>query len=43
MGIGRARVVLDASALLAWLVQEPGAEVVGGYLPRAVVSAPVGR
>jgi ribonuclease VapC len=32
-------VVLDASALLAWLVQEPGAEVVGGYRPRAVVSA----
>ena len=30
MGTGRARVVLDASALLAWLVQEPGAEVVGG-------------
>jgi ribonuclease VapC len=39
MGTGRARAVLDASALLAWLVQEPGAEVVGGYLPRAVVSA----
>jgi PIN domain nuclease of toxin-antitoxin system len=31
--------VLDASALLAWLVQERGAEVVGGYLPRAVISA----
>jgi ribonuclease VapC len=31
--------VLDASALLAWLVQERGAEVVGEYLPRAVISA----
>jgi hypothetical protein len=27
--------VLDASALLAWLVQERGAEVVGEYLPRS--------
>jgi ribonuclease VapC len=36
---GRAQVVLDASALLAWLAQERGAEVVGGYLPRSVVSA----
>jgi ribonuclease VapC len=36
---GRAWVVLDASALLAWLAQERGAEVVGGYLPRSVVSA----
>ena len=35
----RAEAVLDASALLAWLVQEPGAEVVGRYLPRAVISA----
>jgi ribonuclease VapC len=32
-------VVLDASALLAWLVQERGAEVVGEHLPRAVISA----
>jgi ribonuclease VapC len=31
--------VLDASALLAWLTGERGAEVVGGYLPRAVISA----
>jgi ribonuclease VapC len=37
-GEGRAA-VLDASALLAWLVQERGAEVVGEYLPRAVISA----
>jgi ribonuclease VapC len=35
----RGGAVLDASALLAWLVQEPGAEVVGEYLPRAVISA----
>ena len=31
--------VLDASALLAWVVQEPGAEVVGEQLPGAVISA----
>jgi ribonuclease VapC len=31
--------VLDASALLAWLVQERGADVVGEVLPRAVISA----
>jgi ribonuclease VapC len=31
--------VLDASALLAWLTGERGAEVVGEYLPRAVMSA----
>lgn len=36
---GRVEAVLDASALLAWLVQERGAEVVGGYLPRSVISA----
>jgi ribonuclease VapC len=35
----RAGAVLDASALLAWLVQERGADVVGEYLPRAVISA----
>jgi ribonuclease VapC len=35
----RAEAVLDASALLAWLTQERGAEVVGEYLPRAVISA----
>jgi ribonuclease VapC len=35
----RPEVVLDASALLAWLVQEPGADEVGGYLPRAAISA----
>jgi PIN domain nuclease of toxin-antitoxin system len=35
----RGEVVLDASALLAWLVQERGAEVVGEVLPRAVISA----
>jgi PIN domain nuclease of toxin-antitoxin system len=33
------QVVLDASALLAWLVQEQGAEIVGRYLPSAVISA----
>jgi PIN domain nuclease of toxin-antitoxin system len=31
--------VLDASALLAWLVRERGADVVGEVLPRAVISA----
>jgi PIN domain nuclease of toxin-antitoxin system len=31
----QAEAVLDASALLAWLVQERGADVVGGYLPTA--------
>ena len=31
--------MLDASALLAWLVQERGADVVGEVLPRAVISA----
>jgi ribonuclease VapC len=36
---GRAEAVLDASALLAWLVQERGAEVVASYLPRSVISA----
>jgi ribonuclease VapC len=36
---GRDEALLDASALLAWLVQERGAEVVGEYLPRAVISA----
>jgi ribonuclease VapC len=35
----RAEAVLDASALLAWLVQEPGADEVGRYLPRSVISA----
>jgi PIN domain nuclease of toxin-antitoxin system len=35
----RGGAVLDASALLAWLVQERGAEVVGDYLPRAVISS----
>jgi ribonuclease VapC len=35
----RSEAVLDASALLAWLVQERGADVVGGLLPRAVISA----
>jgi ribonuclease VapC len=35
----RGGVVLDASALLAWLVQERGADVVGEVLPRAVISA----
>jgi ribonuclease VapC len=38
-GRGRAEVVLDASALLAWPVQERGAEVVAGYLPSAAISA----
>ena len=38
-GARRAEAVLDASALLAWLVQERGANVVAGYLPRAVISA----
>jgi ribonuclease VapC len=36
---GRAQVVLDASALLVWLVQERGAEVVGEHLPWAAISA----
>ena len=31
--------VLDASALLAWLVRERGADVVGEVLPRAVILA----
>ncbi|BBG02275.1 MULTISPECIES: type II toxin-antitoxin system VapC family toxin [Pseudonocardia] len=31
--------VLDASAVLAWLRAEPGAEVVDTYLPAAVLSA----
>ena len=35
----RGEAVLDASALLAWLVQERGAEVVAEVLPRAVISA----
>jgi ribonuclease VapC len=40
MGVARrAEAVLDASALLAWLVQERGADVVAEYLPRAVISA----
>lgn len=34
-----ASAVLDASALVAWLGQECGADVVGEYLPRAVISA----
>lgn len=38
-GARRAEAVLDASALLAWLVQERGADVVAEYLPRAVISA----
>jgi PIN domain nuclease of toxin-antitoxin system len=36
---GPGEVVLDASALLAWLVRERGADVVGEVLPRAVISA----
>ena len=36
---GRGEVVLDASALLAWLVQERGADVVGELLPRSAISA----
>lgn len=32
-------VVLDASALLAWLIDEPGAEVVDNLLPDAVMSS----
>ena len=35
----RGGAVLDASALLAWLTGERGAEMVGGYLPRAVISS----
>ena len=35
----RGGAVLDASALLAWLVQERGADIVGEVLPRAVISA----
>jgi PIN domain nuclease of toxin-antitoxin system len=31
-------VVLDASALLAWLFEEPGADVVEQWLPTAVLS-----
>jgi ribonuclease VapC len=37
--LARAGAVLDASALLAWLTGERGAEVVGEYLPRSVISA----
>jgi ribonuclease VapC len=37
--LGRGEVMLDASALLAWLVQERGADVVGGLLPHSVISA----
>lgn len=33
-----APVVLDASALLAWLFEEPGADVVDPLLPAAVLS-----
>lgn len=33
------RVVLDASALLAFLFQEPGADAVAPLLPRAALSA----
>jgi PIN domain nuclease of toxin-antitoxin system len=33
------RVVLDASALLAVLLQEPGAEMVERHLPSAMISA----
>ena len=32
-------VVLDASALLAWLIDEPGAEIVDNLLPDAVMSS----
>jgi len=34
------KVVLDTSALLAWLRGEPGAEVVHPLLPTAIMSAP---
>lgn len=34
-----AQIVLDASALLAWLQNEPGSDVVGDRLADAVVSA----
>ncbi len=34
------RVVVDASALVAWILRERGAEVVGRLLPFAVVPAP---
>jgi ribonuclease VapC len=37
--MARSEAVLDASAVLAWLVQERGAEVVGRYLPGGVISA----
>jgi len=37
--VGSARRVLDASALLAWLGEEPGAEVVERSLEGSVVSA----
>jgi len=34
------RVVLDASALLAWVLNERGAHTIGKLLPVAVISAP---
>jgi ribonuclease VapC len=37
--MARSEAVLDASAVLAWLVQERGAEVVGRYLSGGVISA----
>ncbi len=38
-GGDRPMAVLDASAVLAWLRDEPGAAVVTGYLDHAVISA----
>lgn len=38
-GGGSPAAVLDASAVLAWLRDEPGAAVVTGYLDDAVISA----
>ncbi|MGH3612340.1 MAG: hypothetical protein ACRDRK_07030 [Pseudonocardia sp.] len=39
MSPGR-RVVLDASALLAWVLNERGAATIGKLLPVAVIPAP---
>lgn len=39
MNVAR-RVVLDASALLAWVLNERGADTVGKLLPVAVIPAP---
>ena len=37
--VARPEVILDASAVLAWLQEEPGADVVDAVLDRAAISA----